>query len=348
MRKKLLSYFFLILIFQLSAILDDETILKNVTLSDHEFLKSINSSYPEMARLTEAVRASPESHAISNEYSPSKKLFGKQHIEFDRTAVGILAVKWVLANDYNQFVTGQPEAIKLKQESFNALREATIQLVQKKKLSALVTSLAFNDLGKVLSFVQSVEDRIQNQEVDHDNILLIALHKYPALVPSFCQLSNDDQQLILKGIMAQFNLGQFIQAESLPANLKGLQKLSADELEFNNLHTLYDIAGARGHVESRGACVLAEPTYQSFTMAFNALESIPSAANVQSLINSYDQYLAMRNTRLNNCSIMNPEDRAIVRLAFMTRVDNADEFNEVKTVFEKLSNTHKRISHRRA
>lgn len=342
--KKLLSLTLIVLnSVTTQAMLTDETLLKKVNLSDHEFLSHINANYPEMVRLTEAVRGSPESQRVDNEHSPSKKLFGKQHIEFDRTAVGILAVKWVLTNNYAQFVTGQPESLKLKKESFDALRRSTLLLVERKQLNALITSLALNDLGKVIAFCKEVEQRKKSEDIDHDNVLLTALHKYPDLVPSFKKLSTVDQEMILKGMGAQFNLGQFVQAENLPANLKGLCNLSQNELDFHNLHTLFDVSGALGHVSSQGSLVLTEPTYQSFAMAFKALSDIPSALNDRSLIDAYDHYLTMRTAQLTGESIKTLEDRTVARLAFMIRVDNADQFNEVKSTFAELPNTIQKI-----
>lgn len=327
----------------LAMSLDDAMILKNVNLSDHEFMAFIKSSYPEITRLTEAVRGGPESQKVDNEHSPSKRLFGTQHIEFDRTAVGILAVKWTLANDYEQFVTGQPESLRLKKESFDALRRSTLSLVERKQLNALVTMLAFNDLGKVIAFCDEVEKRKNSQDTSYDTVLLAALHKYSDLVPSFKKLRVSDQEMILKGMSAQFHLGQFVQSENLPASLKGLRNLCQNELDFHNLHTLFDVSGARGHVCSQGSLVLTEPAYQSFTMAFKALSTIPSSSNNQSLVDAYDHYLALRTAQLKSGSIDTLEDRAIARLAFMMRVDNPAQFNEVKTAFAQLPDTVKKM-----
>ncbi len=321
----------------LAIMLDDAIILKNVTLSDHEFIALINDAYPEMARLTEPVKASPESKMISNEHSPSMKLFSKQHIEYDRTAVGILALKWVLSNDYDQFVKCQPEQRRLKRESFDALRTATFKLVEKGLLATLVTSLAINDLGKVISFVTSVENLVGAKEVDHDNVLLTALQKFPELVPSFGKLKVTDQEMIIKGMSAQFNLGQFVQAENLPANLKGLRNLNPDELHFHTLHILFDVAGAQGHVKSQGSLVLSEPTYQFFTMAGKALEMIPSLVDDQSLIAIYNKYLRVRCATLYaNFPIITSRDHAIARLACMRRCETLDQFKQVQEVFARL------------
>ena len=334
MQRSLLFFSFLLSTCAASSmILNDNNLLNKMNVPDHEFLMHINSSYPEIVRLTQAVRASPESQAVDNEYSPSKKLFGKQHIEFDRTAVGILAVKWVLANDYDQFVYGQPDSVKLKKESFDALRKVTQTLVERKQLHALITSLAFNDLGKVIAFCEEIERRNGKAEIDHDNILLEALYKYPDMVPSFQKLRISDQEMIIKGMSAQFNLGQFVQAENLPANLKGLRNLSGQELDFHNLHTLYDVAGARGHVSSKGSLVLTEPAFQSFSMAFKAMSAVPSTSDDQTLIDAYNHYISLRTEHLKMGQITTLEDKAIARLAFMVRIDNAQQYNEVKDAF---------------
>ena len=170
--------------------MDGGALLQSLTLPDSEFLAQVTAAHPEMRRLTEPVKGSPESQMVDNEHSPSKRLFAKQHIEFDRTAVGILALKWTLSDNYDQFVTGQPESVRLKRESFDELRVLTNNLVKKDLLGALVTSLAVNDLGKVIGFVEEVRRRVGAQDVDHDNILLCALQHYPDLVPSFGKLKK--------------------------------------------------------------------------------------------------------------------------------------------------------------
>lgn len=196
----------------------------------------------------------------------------------------------------------------------------------------MLTSLAINDLGKVISFVKEVEARTQSQDIDHDNILLTALRKYPDLVPSFGKLSSDDQNMIIKGMSAQFNLGQFVQAENLPANLKGLKELSADELEFNNIHTVFDVAGARGHVSSKGSLVINEPTHQFFSKAFKALNGL---AQGRSLTEVYNHYLDLRASAF-DISIFNPEDHVLIRLACMARCENSEQYDQVKKAFYDL------------
>ena len=310
----------------------ERVILEKVNGSDSQFLAFVHRTYPEMRRLTEPVKASPEAQMVFYEDSPSKLLFGKQHIEFDRTAVGILSLKWVISNDYKKFVQAQPAAVKLKPESFAELREFTTAIIEKNRLNALLTSLAINDLGKVISFVKEVEERTQSQDIDHDNILLTALRKYPQLVPSFGKLSKDDQDIILKGMSAQFNLGQFVQAENLPANLKGLKGLCVDELHFNNVHTVFDVAGARGHISSQGSLVINEPTHQFFTKAFKALVGL---AQGRSLTEVYNHYLDLRASAF-DINIATPPDRALMRVTCMARCETNEQFNQVKTVFGDL------------
>ena len=165
----------------LAISMTDEVLLSKSKSTDREFINLIQNAYPEMNYLTSPAHASPEGQASAHESSPSKLLFGKQHIEYDRTIVGILALKWVLVDDYDHFVEGQPEHIKLKRESFNELRTLTLKVIKNGMLNALVTSLVINDLGKIISFVKEVEGRTGMSEVDHDNILFTALLKYQNL-----------------------------------------------------------------------------------------------------------------------------------------------------------------------
>ena len=146
--------------------------------------------------------------------------------------------------------------------------------------------------------------------------------------------------MIVKGMSARFNLGQFVQAENLAVNLAGLRGLAKDELDFNNIHTLFDVAGARGHVSSQGALVLNEPTFQSFMMAFRSLEMIPQESKQDEYVLSqaYDYYLCQRAGMFPSLhyGISGTVDYALVRLALMARCTNGDQFAQLKDAFDAL------------
>ena len=73
---------------------------------------------------------------------------------------------------------------------------------------------------------------------------------------------------------AQFNFAQLVQAESVPASLMGLKDLDKMSLDMFNLHALFDMAGAAGHVNYNGSIVLLENTYNDMFLTIKCLEAI--------------------------------------------------------------------------
>jgi hypothetical protein len=127
--------------------------------TDEHFLEHVMRAYPEMMKLTGQVNATPDGlkGAIGNE-SISKRLFGQQHIEFDRTSVGLLTMKWVLENNYDAFTKSQGAAVKLSRASFDHLRQYTLSILKTPAdIDAMIAYMVINDLGKVKSVVADIE-----------------------------------------------------------------------------------------------------------------------------------------------------------------------------------------------
>lgn len=65
-----------------------------------QVIKLVVARYPEMTWLTGSVNATPEGKGTAIESkSISEQLFGQKHIEFDRTATGILLLKWIIEDN---------------------------------------------------------------------------------------------------------------------------------------------------------------------------------------------------------------------------------------------------------
>ena len=64
--------------------------------------------------------------------------------------------------------------------------------------------------------------------VDHDLVLRNAIAVCPSLLPSFNRLGKAYKERVRAVTAAAFNLGQFAQAENLPASLVKLRNLAKD------------------------------------------------------------------------------------------------------------------------
>lgn len=305
-----------------------------------EIIQVVLKYYPEMSLLAGKVEASPEGLAKALEGSPSKQIYGNQHTEFDRTAVGIFNLFQVLNNDYDEFVGSQELDLKLSKESFEKLRKFTKNILKTDEdVDGMITYMVINDLGKITSVIQEIEQKTGFTDVDHDKILLEGLTKIPEISPSFQRLSKKYQDMIINGLKAQFNIGQFIQGENVPASLSGLKGLNKDSLDFYLLHALFDIAGALGQVNPKGSRVMTEPTYLGFDLSISAIERLAQGENVKQV---YDDYLSERGKRW-GLSIGSAQGRALIRINLMLRSPNEKSAQEVVIAFNELPENVKAI-----
>ncbi len=302
----------------------------------------VTTHYAEMNWLTGSVNTTPEGSANrGTTQSVSQRLFNAKHIEFDRTAVGIMTFIWVLKGDYEKFIECQPEAAKLTRRSFDELRAYTLNILDDspEALDALITYTVINDLGKIKSIVAEIQNRSGVEEVDHDKILYYALEHYPEVSPSFNRLSDYYKTLVIDGLKATFNLAQFVQGENVPASLAGLVGLDKASLDFYLLHVVYDIAGAAGQVKQNGSLVMNESTYQGFKLSLAALSLI---AEGKSLDKVYDAFLAAKASVL-GLVVFNSIERAITRVCCMLRVADAVQAQRVLDIFKNLPKNERAI-----
>ncbi len=236
--------------------------------------KILISMYPELKWLTRTVEATPEGTASTQLNTVSSQLFGQTHIEFERTLVGIECLKYVLNNDYDRFTQCQKEGIKLSIENFKALRDYTLHVLQSPQdVDSMIAYTVINDLGKIQSFKNDVEQVSQTKAANHDDVLLTALQLMPEHIPSFNRLSTEWKESILNGLSADFNLAQFVQAECLPANLSRMKIMTPTAQDRYIIHTFYDVAGAAGHVNPNGSLVMSNPVYTGYQQGITAMNA---------------------------------------------------------------------------
>ncbi|HFB99273.1 MAG TPA: hypothetical protein ENJ53_00575 [Phaeodactylibacter sp.] len=80
--------------------------------------------------------------------------------------------------------------------------------------------------------------------------------------------------MILNGLSAEFNMGQYIFQENFPADLTGLKKLSRKELDFYMVHFLCDVGGVLGHLKQNGSAILTEDYWKVFNLAQDSLSEL--------------------------------------------------------------------------
>ncbi len=315
-----------------------------VHLSDEEIAIRVTQAYPEIMALTGDVNASPFGITMAHPEKPlaSEKLFGKQHPEFDRTIAGILVFKWILTGNYEKLTSVQKGDVKLARDRFERIREYVKRVVpDSQAMDAMITSMVINDLGKIKAFVEKTQKETGIQDVDHDNILLAALKKSPQISPSFMKLSQKYQNIILRGLEAKFNLGQFVQAENVAASLEGMKSLVSDpqSLDFYLVHTLIDIAGVAGHKTQDGSVVLNEPVARGFEIGIKALEGLARGRSTKQV---YEDFIEAKG-QIFGLSAHDPVERVAIRLATMLGLNTSMDARLVLGELQSLPTNTKAI-----
>lgn len=299
-----------------------ETSFPTEAFSVEQFIRYALGVHPELEALTNEALASPATHDvpqgtaknIGKEFFPD--LDSSRLVEFNRSANSLLNLEWVLKKDYESFTKCQPAETRLSQKSFEQLCAYTKTFLSTPEdIQAMKVFLAINDLGKIQSVADTVNHSLQLDEVDHDEILRLALEHFPEQSPGFESLTPKHQKMILDGLATQFNLGQFMQAENVPANLTKLKSVDEQTLHFYLLHTLFDIAGAAGHITQEGSLVMNEPTFQNFS---TAIESVDGLTKGKSEIEVYNDYL--HHVSPLEVDLSNPGDYMLARISGMMRI----------------------------
>jgi len=308
-----------------------------ITLRDDEIPLRIVQEYPDVMALTGDVDASPFGITMAHPEKPlaSEKLFGKSAPEFDRTIAGILVLKWILAGNYEKLISVQKPEVKLTRETFNKIQAYVKRVLPNEQaVDAMITSMVINDLGKIKAFVEKTKRETGIEDVDHDNILLAALKKNPTVSPAYVKLLPKFQQIIMRGLEAKFNLGQFVQSENVAASLDGMKSLVNDQqsLDFYLIHALVDIAGVGGHKTQEGSLLLTEPLAQSFNTGIEALKGLAKGRSTKQV---YEDFVAAKG----RIFALNPSDRlerTAIRLSTMLGYSRPGDAREVVEALRSL------------
>lgn len=260
-----------------------------------------------------------------------------EEMEYKRTKAGMDLLLAVYNGEYDKLTSCQKGSDKLTRESFNEIKGFVQETLKTEEdLKAMLVNLIINDLGKINSFVEKVAANFGVKSVDHDVILFEGLSSMPELSPSFNKLEGKYKDIILSGMKTAFNMGQFVQSESMLNNLKAFMGLDKGTKDFYLIHSLFDVAGAAGHVVSNGSPILTESYWKNFKAAKDAIygNTIDSKAEMD--------YLSSRGNMLGIEANTN-NNIAVIKICNMARVNNAAD---AKKVSAALKNQPKQVSKR--
>ncbi|KAK2872036.1 hypothetical protein FQN49_002612 [Arthroderma sp. PD_2] len=314
----------------LLASIEDSTF---ATLSDIQVVQLFGLTFDwELNRLkhakptVETADNAPQGALDDDGLTPSRLLFGEDFVEVNRTIVGMLALKWLLAKDYDSFTRYQNPTRRLRLESFKKLHTVLIGgLPNAGDIYSLLVAIVVNDLGKDDSLEISLMEATGQIYDNHDEVLLAAANAQ--LIPSINTLDPDLRSDLMLGleIGSKLNLAQLAQAENVPASLQSIFSMRGKPRAFflKYMEVLLDIAGAGGHIDARSAGQMTEPVFQSYLAVYDAL--VETIGGRLSLQQAYDRVLSSRadilqDTGFRRLSTRIPNERSLLRLLTMGRV----------------------------
>ena len=296
----------------------------------------------ELLHLKDAI-PTVESGTTTRRDTPSRVIYGENFDEVNRTLTSMLAVKWLLAHDYETFTSGQSDEGKLTRHSFESLRELLLLHNQPPDgIYALLVALSIDDIGKDPNLVTQRDETLITAIEDHSDALFHAVQQ--GLVPAMKTVPPNYETAIMKNleIGSKLNISQVVQAETTPASLIILPSQHDQSQGFNirAVVTLLDVAGAAGHRDPRGCVVMTERVFQSYMSTIRALDDFRTGV-IPTPRACYDQILSSRAEVLHQegfdlLSTDIRQERALLRLLCMGRVESKELAKEFKQAFELL------------
>ncbi|KAI9763823.1 MAG: hypothetical protein M1840_009077 [Geoglossum simile] len=310
-------------------------------LSDEDALQLIYKAFPAEIRRLKDVPKAAESGKREPGLYPSQVLFREDFEEVNRTLVGVLALRWILAGDYERFAKYQPDTVKLLRESFNKLRDFfTTHLQQTGNVISLLVATVVNDLGKDPNLASEIT-QLNTEEPNHDMVVYEAALK--GKIPCIEWLEDQQRRDVMLGLEcgSKLNIAQLAQAENVPGSLRSLEimKGNGNAFALKYMEQYLDVAGAAGHINPSCAKAMIEPVFQAYYGTYDALLNI--ITNGFSLRAGYDQVLKNRGTMLQGkgfrqLDVGKPSERALLRLLLMGRTDSKEKAEYFDQAFNLL------------
>ena len=301
-------------------------ILKKEMTSD-EFVATAKLVFPELSYFRGRSDTTPDASA-SVSLEPAE-------IEFRRTLGAMLSVFWIVADDYDSFVANQGLGNRLSRSSWALIQDWArndVELTTPEAVDAMLSLMAIHDLGKLKDFRNDLASDFK----DHDAAMRFIIATTPEVLPSLCRLPDRFQQTVKSALSVDFNFGQFLQSENLPANLVAIKDLFAKQgqhtLALYLLHIFADMAGIMGAVNLGGSLFMTETMYGNFDLGIRALSRLNSAGVAE----VYDSFLSDRAMGQALPFIGQEPGRSIVRLACLSRIFDSSGGRDLSSAWSQL------------
>ena len=320
-------------------------------LTEDELIRIINDEFG--GELQHLRRATPSAESVGlapgNTYdSPSYRLYGEDAAEVNRTILSILALQWIISEDYSSFTEAQPEPTILSRKSFYLMSTFFRQCLPTwHDVYLLIVATIVADVGKDPDLAGKVEKQCGSKVIGNHDLLVYEAAKLN-LIPCLAigKLDNTDREDILLGLefAAKFNIPQLAQAENVPGSLKAVAsfKSRSRAIWLKVLEVFLDVAGAAAQKSLKGSLTMTEDVYHNYITTITAVTEFihdPTITETQ----CYNKVLQAKSTALTEkgfsivLNTTEPSDRALLRLLCMGRVITVEIAQHFQSAFDELS-----------
>jgi len=316
--------------------------------------------YPEILYLAdENVQITQEANALL-EGSYSEQLFGKKHVEFDRTLMTLRCLELFLDGSdaaYADFTAGQPASAKLSREAFDHLHQEGQALLNsgwndlsrdEMKL-AMEAGLVLGDIGKS-EIARELFEPYGACAPDHDDFhdeVMEILQEHPELSPSYSALTDAARELLYKTSgLAHFGHITHLEGGTHMFDALFEKEIASDDptaLSFELFIHTCDVAGALGHINHESSLVYTQDTHSAMQAMADAVHLLEDPSKAPK--DAYDAYVATRASWL-GLDENDPLDRVLTRIGAMLRLFTPNEGQILKKTIDRFDETtlHKIVS----
>ena len=260
----------------------------------------------------------------------------EQAPERDRAVSSCISILALVHDRYDVFTEPQAPPVKLRPEQWQELRRIVSMIAPDlEQLQAVVVLLAIRGLGKSKTILSQVPKEMKRPE----RAVLHLMTDVQQVVPSVAWLTDAGRTSVTDALLVHetFNLAQMLQGENVPANILQLYQLVHQQgqngFNFYMLFLLGFMSGIAGGNGSR------------FMNAKNAEAVISGFLMLQSLLKSppRDIYWGYMTTRARALKIPyeTAEDLVMVRLACLSRLQDASQYHTLRSSWDVLGSFQK-------
>jgi len=289
--------------------------LSSGKLTEKSFMSRVHAAFPELSYL--------------DTYAEKK----------DQTVCAMLAVFWLVRDQYHSFVRGQKDKDEdqaLSRQSWAWVQDwmrNEVKLVSEEAIDAILTFMAIHALGKITEFRKELAPNFDSQA--HDPALASILESQPEVVPSYQRLPDRYKRLIKDSLSVDFKFNQFVQGENVAGNLvvvKDKLRPHGDEgFAFFCFRIFVQMCGKLGPKSMQGSLFMNEQQFERFRPGLDALQQL----RTREASTAYNAFLLLQGARALS-RFASPEHKALSRLLCLGSASDIQAGNEICEAFDQL------------